>query len=146
MIRPRARTRAGRSRPPEPESARGLGGGLRRLAVPALAGLALDALDLATFGPIGLWLGIPLGGALGFWLAPELGFPRSMRWLCSALAGLYCALPMTGFLPMATVAAGLARALARPPPTPRAASDPALDPEGAIETDSISRRDGPPSR
>jgi hypothetical protein len=76
-----------------------------------LAGFAIDAVDLMTFGPIGLWSGLVLGGAVGYWLAPEIGFNGRARWMCALLAGFYCTMPMTGFMPAATLLAGLWSAL-----------------------------------
>jgi hypothetical protein len=88
-----------------------LGRGLGPLA----AGAIIDAVDLATFGPVGVWIGMLAGGAVGWWLAPSLGFSRRHRWLCAALTGVYCTLPMTGFLPVATLVGGTIRLLSREP-------------------------------
>ncbi len=136
------------TRSSEPKQPDPVGGAcsIRRMVVPAMAGLAIDALDLATFGPVGLWAGIPLGAAVGFWLAPELGFPRRSRWLCAALTGLYCALPLTGFLPLATIAASAARVLDRSTSVVPSEVGPVPDPEGAIEVDYNSEWDDPASR
>lgn len=68
-----------------------------------MAGAILDMLDLLTFGPIGLWLGMAIGGLAGWWLAPTLGFRAERRWLCALLAGVYCTLPVTSFIPAATL-------------------------------------------
>jgi len=76
---------------------------------PALAGMALDLLDLITMGPIGLWTGMIVGTAFGYVLAPTLGFSAKRRWLCALLAGIYCTLPTTGFVPLATVLTVAAR-------------------------------------
>jgi len=102
--------------PPEPlrrskrtGSSSRLRGGLGPLA----AGAVIDAVDLATFGPVGIWLGMGVGGIVGWWLAPSLGFSRRYRWLCALLTGLYCTLPMTGFLPVATLVGGTIRLLER---------------------------------
>ena len=89
-----------------------------------LAGLAIDALDLATFGPIGIYTGMILGVAIGWWLAPELGFPPRARWLSGLMTGVYCTLPLTGFIPAATIAAGVTRAILRD----KQHADPTLDP------------------
>ena len=103
----------------------GVSAGLKRLIGPMIAALAIDALDLMTYGPIGLYVGMIFGGALGYWLAPELGFSARTRWMCAAMTGLYCTLPLTGFLPMATVAAGVSRLLMPD-------SDEALNPTGSV--------------
>lgn len=73
---------------------------------PVLAGLLLDLLDFATYGPIGLWAGAVVGGLAGYLLARAMGFARG--WPSAVLvAGAYCMLPFTAFVPLAT-AAGLA--------------------------------------
>lgn len=81
----------------------------KRLFAPILAGGLIDAVDLATFGPIGLSLGLLAGGLVGWWLAPLLGFAQHRRWLGSLLSGLYCMIPFTSLLPLASVTAGLTR-------------------------------------
>ena len=108
--------------------------------------LALDAADLVTFGPVGLWTGLLLGGVLGWSLAPQLGF-GDRRWLPSLLAGAYCMLPGTALLPLATVLTG-ARAFS----DSQRAAPPAVGPDesrrdpGAIEADYRARWDDDDSR
>lgn len=86
--------------PQKDDRERGATGGLLEAA---LAGLALDLLDLLTVGPIGLWAGMIVGGAAGWWLAPRFGFRSDRRWICALLAGVYCTVPATSFLPVASV-------------------------------------------
>jgi len=110
--------------------------GLKQTLGPMLAGLAIDALDLVTFGPIGLYTGLVLGGAVGWWLAPALGFPPRGRWLCALMTGIYCTIPLTGFIPAAAIAAGLSRTLLRGDRAPgRPNPDPSLRPEGSVEVE-----------
>ena len=110
--------------------------GLAQAIGPMIAGLAIDGLDLMTFGPIGLYAGLILGGALGYWLAPRLGFPPGARWLAGLMTGIYCTIPLTGFIPAAAIAAGLSRALFRGNATPvEASTDPALRREGSIDVE-----------
>ena len=71
--------------------------------VPYAAAALLDAIDLATFGPLGLWVGFVLGALAGWFLAEHLGFMPRNRWMGAALGGLYCMLPGTSVLPLATV-------------------------------------------
>ena len=85
----------------------------KRIFGPMLAGLLIDAVDLITFGSIGIYAGMFVGGAVGYWLAPALGFPPKGRWLSALMTGIYCTMPITGFIPAATIAAGLSRALFR---------------------------------
>lgn len=111
-----------------------------------LAGLAIDALDLLTYGPIGIYAGMILGGVVGWWLAPRLGFPPHARWICALATGIYCTVPLTGFVPAAMLAAGITQALLQDPDRGRgtAESDPALRPEGAIDAEFEVLEDQPP--
>lgn len=84
------------------------GGGLGAAALGS--GLLLDLADLITFGPIGLWTGGLLGAALGWLIAPRIGF-AVRRWVPAALAGLYLMTPGTALLPLAGLLVGV-RALA----------------------------------
>ena len=121
--------------------------GLMRAIGPMIAGLAIDGLDLMTFGPIGLYAGLILGGVVGYWLAPMLGFPPKGRWLAALMTGIYCTIPLTGFIPAAAIAAGLTRALSRGDTTPVAQSDdPALRPEGSIDVEFESKEIDPKTR
>lgn len=70
---------------------------------PIAAALLLDALDLVTFGPIGLYAGFLLGAGTVFWLTSIYRFSVPMRLFWSAFAGLYCTTPCTEFLPIATM-------------------------------------------
>ena len=74
-----------------------------------MAGLLLDMADLATWGPLGLKIGLPVGALAGWLLAPSLGVPPQRRWLCALVAGVYCMLPFTAFLPLGTVLGALVR-------------------------------------
>ncbi len=76
---------------------------------PVVAGLLLDAADFATFGPIGLSVGFFVGALAGWLLAPSLGIPPRGRWLAAFGSGVYCMLPFTAFLPLATVLGVLVR-------------------------------------
>jgi hypothetical protein len=101
---------------------------------PMLAGLAIDALDLITFGAIGVYTGMILGGVVGYWLAPMLGFPPRGRWLCAIMTGVYCTLPLTGFIPAAAIAAAVSRTIIRNQPADPSL-DPALRPDGSIDVE-----------
>ena len=81
-----------------------------------MAGLLLDAVDLATYGPIGLWVGFIVGAVAGWLLAPSVGVSQRRRWLCALAAGTYCMLPFTAFMPLATVMGALVRLRERSQP------------------------------
>ena len=44
---------------------------------PILGGLILDFADLATFGPVGLYTGMIVGGTIGWLISGIYGFSRS---------------------------------------------------------------------
>jgi hypothetical protein len=100
---------------------------------PIFAALAIDLLDLVTSGPLGLYTGLILGAATGFWLAPLLGFPPHRRWLAALVTGVYCTLPLTGLIPLATLASVLSRAPVGGNPRVDAAGD--TESAGAIDVE-----------
>jgi hypothetical protein len=76
---------------------------------PIAAGLLLDLVDFATYGPVGLYAGLIVGGAAGYLLALAMGVRLERRWGYALAAGLYCMLPFTAFLPVATLVGALIR-------------------------------------
>lgn len=84
-------------------------GRFNRIFGPIVAGLIIDLMDLATFGPMGLMLGLPAGLATGYWMGYCLGLAPAARWWCSLAAGIYCMIPFTEFLPLATLAGAYAQ-------------------------------------
>jgi len=96
----------------------------KQILGPVLAGLLLDLLDLATYGPIGLWAGLLVGGLGGYLLAVSMGVPSQRRLFYAGLAGLYCMLPFTAFLPLGTLLGTLVRLREHAPPRAPAASAP----------------------
>jgi len=84
---------------------------LHRALGPILAGMLLDLLDLATFGPIGIYAGFIVGAIVGWWIGGLYRFPKSLKIATSILAGIYMTVPMTEFIPIATLIGGVARFL-----------------------------------
>lgn len=76
---------------------------------PILAGVLLDLVDFATYGPIGLWAGALVGGLAGYFLSMSMGVEAARRWSYAAIAGAYCMMPFTAFLPLATVLGAVIR-------------------------------------
>ena len=76
---------------------------------PVAAGLIIDAVDFVTFGPVGLALGFPVGAAAGYWLARSLRLETNPSLLCALIAGVYCTIPGTELLPLATLVGALVR-------------------------------------
>lgn len=70
---------------------------------PIVAGLIIDLVDLATFGPVGLVLGLPVGGLAGYWMGRALGFDKRASLWCALAAGVYCTIPGTELIPLATI-------------------------------------------
>jgi len=76
---------------------------------PVLAGMIIDAVDLITFGPFGLGLGLPVGVLAGYWLGQSIGLDKNARCICALAAGLYCTMPFTEVLPLGTIVGALVR-------------------------------------
>lgn len=91
--------------PPKPSQAKRL----NRAFGPVVAGLIIDFVDLATFGPMGYFLGLPIGAFAGYWMGRALGLERKPSLLCAVAAGIYCTLPGTEILPLATIVGAIAR-------------------------------------
>lgn len=76
---------------------------------PIAAGILLDLLDLATFGPVGLIIGLPVGAAAGWWMAGALGVEKENRKWFALGAAIYCAIPFTELIPLATLTGAFVR-------------------------------------
>jgi hypothetical protein len=80
-----------------------------RVFGPIAAGMIIDCVDFATFGPVGLVLGLPIGGLAGYWMGKALGLSRRASVGCAVAAGVYCTIPGTEFIPLATIVGACAR-------------------------------------
>ena len=76
---------------------------------PVMAGFIIDVVDFATFGPVGLVLGLPVGGAAGYWMGRTLGLSKQACLYCALAAGVYCTIPFTELLPLGTMVGAYAR-------------------------------------
>ena len=76
---------------------------------PLAGAMILDFADLITVGPIGLLLGLIVGGAVGWWISSIYCFDRWQRGTWALLAGLYCTIPFTAIFPFATILSAFAR-------------------------------------
>jgi hypothetical protein len=84
----------------------------RRLyfALGPIAGcMVLDLADFLTLGPIGLVIGVPVGAAIGWWLGSLYGFQTQGRAVLAVLSGIYCTIPFTEVIPVATIVGAIAR-------------------------------------
>lgn len=80
------------------------------VALGPIAGcLVLDLVDFVTLGPIGLVIGIPVGAAVGWWLGSLYGLERTGRITVAVLSAVYCTIPFTELLPIATLSGAVAR-------------------------------------
>ncbi len=80
---------------------------------PILAAMAIDLADLAMIGPLGLVAGLFVGFALTLVLARASGASWSLALGLALLGGVYCMLPITDLVPLATCLTLLHLALAR---------------------------------
>ena len=66
---------------------------------PVMAGVILDCVDFAAMGPLAFIIGI----IVGFWIFSIYRLPLQHRIIGALLAGAYCMMPFTRFLPLATL-------------------------------------------
>ena len=76
---------------------------LRLAFGPILGGIIIDFTDLATFGPFGIYAGMIIGGGVGYWVASLYRLSKNQRIMIALLSGVYCAMPGTEFIPVATI-------------------------------------------
>lgn len=82
---------------------------LHRAVGPVAGGLILDFVDLATFGPFSIILGPFVGFAVGWWISSIYNFSKPAKVFWSTLAAVYCAIPFTGIVPLATIISAISR-------------------------------------
>ena len=77
---------------------------------PVVAGMIIDVIDFATIGAGGLYLGFLLGAPSGWYLARPLGLDRRRALVVALACGIYCTVPFTAPVPIATMIGVWARA------------------------------------
>jgi hypothetical protein len=82
---------------------------LHRAIGPIAGAMILDAADFVTFGPLGLYAGALVGVTVGWWVTGFYRFSQSSRLFWAVMAAVYCTVPMTELLPIATVMSATAR-------------------------------------
>jgi len=75
----------------------------RNVLKPIVAGLIIDAVDFATLGPLGVFVGGFVGFAAGFWICSIYKLVWYYRLLGAMITAIYCAFPVTTFIPAATI-------------------------------------------
>mgnify|MGYP007114443863 CR=1 FL=1 len=70
---------------------------------PVLAGFIIDVLDFATFGSAGLYLGLLMGCPAGWYLARSFGLDHRRSLYFALACGVYCTIPVTSPVPIATL-------------------------------------------
>lgn len=75
---------------------------------PLVGAMILDLVDLATIGPLGIG-GLVIGMAVGWWVLSVYDISINTRRMLSLLAGIYCLIPFTEFIPVATLISAIAR-------------------------------------
>ncbi|MBU0676985.1 MAG: hypothetical protein KJ626_02625 [Verrucomicrobia bacterium] len=91
---------------PQPPSA------FRRMELslgPVAAGIIIDVIDFVTFGQAGIMLGLLIGGTAAYWMCSVYRLPVYQRLLWAVAAGVYCTIPRTEFIPVATIIGAFAR-------------------------------------
>lgn len=76
---------------------------MNRTFGPIFAGMLIDLVDLATFGPLKRFVGLPAGALAGYWMASIFKLPIKQRLLCALAAAIYCVIPGLEFIPVATL-------------------------------------------
>ena len=61
---------------------------------PVAAGLILDFIDLATFGPIGLYLGFFIGAVAGWWIGSLESCRRPAKIALAVASAIYITIPV----------------------------------------------------
>lgn len=76
---------------------------------PMAGGMIIDLADLLTPGPVGLFGGILIGMPVGWYVASMYGFETPSRLLIATLTGIYCTIPGTELIPLATLVSACGR-------------------------------------
>ena len=77
--------------------------------LPILGAVIIDGMDLVTMGPVGIGMGMFVGGLLSWAVAYRHGLTFWQSLIAGTAGALYCALPFTEALPIATLLALISR-------------------------------------
>lgn len=81
---------------------------LQRAFGPLIGAIILDLVDLVSFGPLGIG-GFFIGLLVGWWMISVYDLSTKTRIWLSLLAGVYCLVPFTELIPVATLVTAFAR-------------------------------------
>jgi len=70
---------------------------------PITGGLLLDFVDLTTFGPLGIFFGGVLGAMVAWWITSTYNITGTAKLFLITIAAMYCTIPLTELVPMATI-------------------------------------------
>ena len=73
-----------------------------------IGAMILDIVDLASFGPLGIG-GFFIGIFVGWWMLSVYDLSIKTKIWLSLLAGIYCLVPFTELIPVATLITAFAR-------------------------------------
>lgn len=86
---------------------------------PLAGGMIIDLTDLLTPGPVGVFGGLLIGMPVGWYVASLYGFSTPSRLLIATLSGIYCTIPGTELIPLATLVSAVGRFFADESQSPR---------------------------
>lgn len=96
---------------------------------PLAAGIIIDVVDFAAFGPLSLLIGPVAGGLAGWWVSSIYGFGIRGRLIVATAAAIYVTIPFTELFPLATIVAAVGRFYHAPAPIA------AQQPAGSMQAD-----------
>ncbi|MBN1968244.1 MAG: hypothetical protein JXR48_09595 [Candidatus Delongbacteria bacterium] len=76
---------------------------------PIAGGIILDLADLATFGPIGFYIGMIAGATISYYISTFYKLDKFTTILVMLIGGIYCTIPFTEAIPAATIVTALIR-------------------------------------
>lgn len=95
---------------------------------PILGGVVIDVVDLATIGGLGIVGGMLVGSFVSYAVFRQQGMGRFKSMALGALGGVYCAIPFTEALPLATLLTLISSFVSSPKALPAGEADVVTDP------------------
>jgi hypothetical protein len=95
---------------------------------PVLGGVIIDVVDVATIGGLGIVGGMLVGSFVSYAVFRQQGVSRFKSLALGAVGGVYCAIPFTEALPLATLLTLISGLVTGPKALPAAEPEPATEP------------------